>query len=46
MEELEAVYFSDGFSREKFMEGAREVLEAIALFWDGLEEDRLDRVYV
>lgn len=46
MEELEEVYFSDGFSGEKFMEGAGEVLEAIALFWEGLEDDRLSRVYV
>ncbi len=46
MEELEQVYFSPDFSREKFLKGAGEVLEAIASFWDGLEDDRANRVYV
>jgi hypothetical protein len=41
LEELEGIFFDEGFSREKFFQGAREVLEAIAAFWDGLEEDRL-----
>ena len=45
MEELEEVYFEPGFDRDKFFQGGREVLDAIALFWDGLEEDRLRRVY-
>jgi hypothetical protein len=45
MEELEEVYFEPGFDRDKFFLGGREVLDAIALFWDGLEEDRLRRVY-
>jgi hypothetical protein len=45
MEELEAVYFDPDFERGKFFQGAREVLDAIAEFWDGLEQDRLDRVY-
>jgi hypothetical protein len=40
MEEIEDVFFAPGFSRDRFFEGAREVLDAIALFWDGLEEDR------
>jgi pyrroloquinoline quinone (PQQ) biosynthesis protein C len=43
MEELEAVYFQTGFDRDKFFQGGREVLDAIAAFWDGLEEDRLSR---
>jgi hypothetical protein len=46
MEELEDIYFSDDFSREKFFKGGREILDAVAAFWDGLEEDRLKRVYV
>jgi hypothetical protein len=45
MEELEEVYFSPEFDREKFFQGGREVLEAIASFWDGLESDRIHRVY-
>jgi hypothetical protein len=45
MEELEEVYFSPWFNREKFFQGAREVLEAIAAFWDGLENDRVNRIH-
>lgn len=41
MEELEDVYFTPGFERDKFFRGGHEVLDAIAAFWDGLEEDRL-----
>jgi len=40
MQELEDVYFSPGFDREKFFEGGRQVLDAVGAFWDGLEEDR------
>jgi hypothetical protein len=40
MEELEHIFFDSGFSRDKFFHGAREVLDAIAVFWDGLETDR------
>jgi hypothetical protein len=46
MDELEDVYFSDEFNRDKFFQGGREVLEAIAVFWDGLEADRKNKVYV
>jgi hypothetical protein len=45
MEELEEVYFGPHFQRDKFFQGGREILEAIATFWDGLEADRLNRVY-
>lgn len=45
MEELEEVYFSDDFDRERFMRGGREILDAVAVFWDGLEQDRVNRVY-
>jgi hypothetical protein len=44
MEELEEVFFAPGFSRARFFQGAREVLDAIAGFWDGLEEDRAARL--
>jgi hypothetical protein len=40
MEELEDVFFRPDFSRDRFFRGASEVLDAIAVFWDGLEEDR------
>ncbi len=40
MEELEDVYFSPGFDRERFFQGGQEVLDAIAVFWDGLEAGR------
>lgn len=44
MEELEEVYFSDEFDHEKFFEGGKQILEAVAAFWDGLEKDRLEMV--
>lgn len=40
LEELEETFFKPGFDRARFFQGAREVLEAVAAFWDGLEEDR------
>jgi hypothetical protein len=46
MEELEKVYFDEGFDRDKFFHGGKEILEAIAVFWDGLNEDRLNKVYM
>lgn len=46
LEELEAVYFSSNFDRRKFLQGGKEILEAIAVFWDGLERDRLDHIYL
>jgi hypothetical protein len=45
MEELEDVFFSADFDRAKFFDGGREVLDAVAVFWDGLNEDRLNRTY-
>jgi hypothetical protein len=41
MEELEDVFFSPKFDQARFFQGANEVLDAIAVFWDGLEDDRL-----
>jgi pyrroloquinoline quinone (PQQ) biosynthesis protein C len=41
MEEVEEAYFDPEFSRDRFFQGARAALEAIALFWDGLEDDHL-----
>jgi hypothetical protein len=45
MEELEDVFFDAGFSHDKFFLGGREILDAIAVFWDGLNDDRLKRIY-
>jgi len=45
MDELEEVYFAPDFGRDKFFQGGREVLDAIAVFWDGLESDRVNHVY-
>lgn len=45
MEELEEAYFSEDFDRQKFMQGGREILDAVAAFWDGLNEDRLNKIY-
>lgn len=45
MEELEEVYFDDDFNKEKFFEGGRQILDAVAAFWDGLEKDRVEKVY-
>jgi hypothetical protein len=45
MDELEDVYFDPDFNRDKFFQGGREILDAIAVFWDGLESDRVRRVY-
>lgn len=41
LEELESVYFHPEFDRTKFIQGGQEILEAIAVFWNGLENDRL-----
>ncbi|MBD1863201.1 MULTISPECIES: hypothetical protein [Trichocoleus] len=39
LEEIEAVYFSSDFDPVKFFQGGREILEAIAVFWNGLASD-------
>jgi hypothetical protein len=40
MDELEEAYFAPNFDEEKFFKGGREILDAVAVFWDGLEDDR------
>jgi pyrroloquinoline quinone (PQQ) biosynthesis protein C len=40
LEELEAVYFKPEFNRSKFIQGGKEILNAIAVFWDGLASVR------
>lgn len=44
LEELEAVYFKPEFDRAKFIQGGKEILDAIAVFWDGLESDRQNQI--
>ena len=39
-DELAEAYFTDGFDEERFLEGAREMLDGVMAFWDGLEADR------
>ncbi len=46
MDELEEAFFNPKFDREKFFQGGREILEGVAAFWDGLESDRVNKVYV
>jgi hypothetical protein len=46
MEELEEAYFTPGFDKARFLRGGREILEAIAGFWDGLEADRRAGVHL
>lgn len=46
LEELETVYFSPDFDKAKFILGGREILDAIAVFWDGLNSDRLNHIYI
>lgn len=40
-DELKEIFDDPQFNREKFLAGGREMLEALAVFWNGLEEDRL-----
>ncbi|MFH7030602.1 MAG: hypothetical protein ACHBN1_35920 [Heteroscytonema crispum UTEX LB 1556] len=40
LEELEEVYFHPDFDQTKFIQGGREILDAVAVFWDGLNDDR------
>ena len=41
MEELEDVFFDPASTATRFFQGGHEVLDAIAVFWDGLEDDRI-----
>lgn len=41
MDELEELYFEDGFDEEKFLQGGREMLDGVQAFWDGLNEHRI-----
>ena len=39
-DELEEVFFTDWFDRQKFISGGLEMLEGVAAFWTGLDADR------
>lgn len=40
-DELDEAYEMEGFDEERFLEGARTMLDGVKAFWDGLEADRL-----
>jgi hypothetical protein len=40
MDELREAYKRPGFDEEKFLHGAREMLDGVKVFWDGLDEGR------
>jgi hypothetical protein len=40
MDELVEAYARPGFDEAKFLEGAREMLDGVKVFWDGLDERR------
>jgi hypothetical protein len=42
-DELAEAFFTDGFDEEKFLQGAREMLDGVKAFWDGLDADRTVR---
>jgi hypothetical protein len=41
LDELREAFHRPTFDREKFFSGGRQILDAVATFWDGLEQDRL-----
>ena len=45
MEELEEIYFDEDFDRDRFFKGGKEILESVWVFWDGLNQDRLNKAY-
>jgi hypothetical protein len=42
LEELEETYFAEDFDKKKFFQGGKEILDAVAAFWNGLEADRVN----
>jgi hypothetical protein len=45
MEELEELFFEGGFDQDKFMIGGKRMLEGVAAFWTGLNEQRITAEY-
>ncbi len=42
-EELEEDFEEEWFNEEKYLEGATHILDAVKVFWDGLNKSRLER---
>ncbi len=40
MDELREAYHRAGFDEQKFLDGAREMLDGVKVFWDGLDQRR------
>lgn len=40
-DELSMLFLREGFCEESFIQGALAILDAVKIFWDGLEADRL-----
>jgi hypothetical protein len=40
-DELEQAFFSPGFDEDRFLQGAREMLDGVKVFWDGLWRDHV-----
>lgn len=45
MDELEELYFTDGFDEEKFLHGGKIMLDGVQAFWTGLNEQRIALTY-
>lgn len=45
LEALETVYFQPNFAAHKFIQGGQDLLEALTIFWEGLNSDRLHQIY-
>jgi len=41
MDELEELYFEEGFDEEKFLQGGRAMLDGVQAFWEGLDQHRI-----
>ncbi len=46
MDELEELYFTEGFDEEKFMAGGIRMLEGVHAFWIGLDEHRIAAAHI
>lgn len=45
MDELEELFFTDGFDGKKFIRGGKDMLDGVEAFWVGLNEQRIAAVY-
>ncbi|MCW5822135.1 MAG: hypothetical protein KIT34_04990 [Cyanobacteria bacterium TGS_CYA1] len=43
-DELSMLFEREGFCQKSFMQGASAILDAVKIFWDGLEADRLQEI--